>query len=181
MYTRTHVFHIWIYTNISQMCIYTCMFVCECIRLCISVCVCIAVYFSVLLLFVPECVTVWFLCVCVCVWLLCKRADRSSSGWDWIKQYHSECLITVWNIQHTFRECLGSGSSLSPSFSCFLSVCLSTTISLFLARSLTFSPTISSQLNGFTVSSPLWVWCNKLWYAGLLVAVWQREGAWFVS
>lgn len=161
------------------MCIYTCMFVCECIRLCISVCVCIAVYFSVLLLFVPECVTVWFLCVCV--WLLCKRADRSISGWDWIKQYHSECLITVWNIQHTFRECLGSGSSLSPSFSCFLSVCLSTTIFLSLARSLTFSPTISSQLNGFTVSSPLWVWCNKLWYAGLLVAVWQREGAWFVS
>lgn len=175
------MFSIYGYIPIYNRCvsIHACLYVSVLGYVLVCVCVCIAVYFSVLLLFVPECVTVWFLCVCV--WLLCKRADRSSSGWDWIKQYHSECLITVWNIQHTFRECLGSGSSLSPSFSCFLSVCLSTTISLSLARSLTFSPTISSQLNGFTVSSPLWVWCNKLWYAGLLVAVWQREGAWFVS
>lgn len=60
MYINTHVFYILIYTYISQMGFYTCMFVCEYIRLYISVCVCmyIAVYFNVLLLYVACVVSV---------------------------------------------------------------------------------------------------------------------------
>lgn len=56
-----------------------------------------------------------------------------------------------------------------------LFVCVSVYYSLSLI--LILSLTISSQLNGFTVSSPFWVRCKKLLYAWLLVAVRQREDA----